>query len=162
MPSRPFLPLDLTFMDDDKILEAGPTASWLFLAILLACKRNGTDGTITRPQVARLAVDKWQRSVETLLTVGLLLDISEPDSGRQTLWIPSWSKWNLLAHEREEKRAKARSAAQTRWNKDAKRNANASANAMRPADAREEKRREEARADALEPVGEVLRRMRAL
>jgi hypothetical protein len=159
-------------MDDDKIVEAGVAASWLFLAMLLGCKRYGTDGTLTRPQMSRLGVDKWQRSVEKLIEVGLVMDISEPNDTRKVLWIVSWSKWNLLSHEREERRQMARSAAQKRWEGHSKRNANRIASGNATADAK--KRREEKRysddastqpqtVDNPEAVlGEILRRSREL
>jgi len=143
LPRRPFLPLDVAFMDDDKIVEAGAVASWCFLAMLLGCKRYGTDGTLTSPQMARLGVDKWQKSVETLITVGLVMDVSEGENDRKVYWIPSWSKWNLLAHERESRRQSARESAQARWKGHAKRNANRNASGNATDDAK--KRREENR-----------------
>lgn len=158
MPSRPFLPVDVSFMDDDKVVEAGPAAAWLFLGILLACKRNGTDGTITRAQLARLGITSWQKHVRTLQDVGLVMDVSE-DPSKPLLWVPSWAKWNLLEHEREEKRQKARKAAHSRWGNDAQRNAKRIAPSNANADAREEKRREETQRPDLEPVENVLRRM---
>lgn len=143
LPRRPFLPLDVAFMDDDKIVEAGAVASWCFLAMLLGCKRYGTDGTLTSPQMGRLGVDKWAKSVETLISVGLVMDVSESENARKVFWIPSWSKWNLLAHERESRRQSARESAQARWKGHAKRNANRNATGNAVDDAK--KRREENR-----------------
>lgn len=155
LPRRPFLPLDVAFMDDDKIVEAGAVASWCFLAMLLGCKRYGTDGTLTAPQMSRLGVDKWQKSVETLIQVGLIMDVSESENARKVYWIPSWSKWNLLAHERESRRQSAREAAQTRWKGHAKRNANRIADGNALADAK--KRREENRyASDPSPIKDVV------
>ena len=155
LPRRPFLPLDVAFMDDDKIVEAGAVASWCFLAMLLGCKRYGTDGTLTSPQMARLGVDKWQKSVETLIKVGLIMDVSEGENTRKVFWIPSWSKWNLLAHERESRRQSARESAQVRWKGHAKRNANRNASSNATDDAK--KRREENRyAGSPESIGAIV------
>lgn len=155
LPRRPFLPLDVAFMDDDKIVEAGAVASWCFLAMLLGCKRYGTDGTLTSPQMSRLGVDKWAKSVEILITVGLVMDVSEAENARKVFWIPSWSKWNLLAHERESRRQSARESAQARWAGHAKRNANRNASGNAVSDAK--KRREENRSGgAPETIGAIV------
>lgn len=143
---RPFLPLDVSFMDDEKIVEAGPIPSWFYLAMLLGCKRFGTDGILTHSQCARLGVDKWRKSVETLIEVGLILDISEDQISRKKLWIPSWSKWNLSQEEREIVRQNARVAANIRWGKHPRSDANRNAPGIQSADAK--KRREEKRSES--------------
>lgn len=140
---RPFLPLDVSFMDDDKIVEVGVSGGWLFIAMLLACKRYGTDGTLTRPQMSRLGVDKWGKTVERLIEVGLVMDISEDPNARKTFWLPSWSKWNLLAHEREERSRVAASNARKRWKTHSGSHANRNAEGNATNDAK--KRREEKR-----------------
>jgi hypothetical protein len=132
MPTKPFLPIDVEFMNDDKIINAGPAAGWLFLAMLLQIKKLGTDGTITQPQMARLFVDKWPRHLETLIEQGLVLDISEPINTRKHLWVPSWHKWNLSKAERQQISEKARSAAKKRWSTNAGRNAGGNASRIAP------------------------------
>lgn len=135
MPAKQFLPLDLEFMNDDKIINAGIPAAWLFLAMLLQIKKLGTDGTITSPQMARLHVDKWPKHLETLIREQLVLDISDDPDTRKTLWIPSWHKWNLSKAERAEISDKARKAAKKRWSGNAPRNAQRIATGNATADA---------------------------
>lgn len=168
---RPFLPLDVSFMDDDKIVQVGVSGGWLFIAMLLACKRYGTDGTLTRPQMTRLGVDKWARTVESLIEVGLVMDISEDPNSRKTFWLPSWSHWNLLAHEREERRRQAVSAARKRWKTHSGTHAerNAERNAVDDAKKRREEKRYNSDPSHISEVvdnslddrlGEILRRTR--
>lgn len=130
-------------MDDDKIVEVGVSGGWLFLAMLLGCKRYGTDGTLTRPQMSRLGVDKWTKTVEKLIQVELVYDVSEDPNARKTFYIPSWSKWNLLTHEREERRRQAASAARKRWKTHSGSHAERNADGNVLSDAK--KRREEKR-----------------
>ena len=93
------VPLDVGFMDDDKVIEAGEQAAWLYLAILLRCKVIASDGTITRQQVGRLAVPGWQRRLARLEEVGLVASID----GNGTFAVPAWAKWNETQSEREER-----------------------------------------------------------
>lgn len=124
---RTYIPLDCRVFDDDKIIEAGERAAFLYLNILCAIKLDGADGTITRLKISRLHVDKWQQRVDKLVSVGLLLKLDDLDSDQQTYLIPSWSRWNLLQHEVDKRRANARIAAETRWNRHAGRMRGASA-----------------------------------
>ena len=143
MSRRPFLPLDVAFMDDAKIIEAGPVASWCYLAMLLGCKRFGVDGILTDHQMERLAVDKWRKSVDKLIAVGLVLDGSAIENGRKSFIIPSWSRWNLLSHEREAVSQSKRDAINSRWAKH--RECNTSCNTPCTSPEHTKKRREEKR-----------------
>lgn len=143
MSRRPFLPLDVAFMDDDKIIEAGVPAAWLYLAMLLGCKRFGVDGVLTRNQIDRLGVDKWERSVDKLIQLQLIFDCSEVENDRKVFVIGAWSRWNLLSHEREAVSQSKRDAANSRWHKHAQCITQCSAQCNAPAYAK--KRREEKR-----------------
>lgn len=62
-----FLPLDTEFMDEDKILDAGERAAWLYLAMMLRCKRLETDGVLTARQIERLGIPGWQKRLADLM-----------------------------------------------------------------------------------------------
>jgi hypothetical protein len=68
--------LDDTFPEHPKLVQAGPTAGWLWLVGLAYCARYLTDGRIPAATVPRLARDTIatrtrQRCVKTLVKVGL-------------------------------------------------------------------------------------------
>jgi hypothetical protein len=105
-----YVPLDVAFFDDEKILAAGERATYLYVAILLRIKMLDTDGIITRAQVARTGVPGWQIRLARLVAVGLLLT----DDGDEHI-VPTWSRWNELSHERSERlRADRERKARTR------------------------------------------------
>lgn len=85
-----FVPLDVDWASDDKILAAGPVASYLFLASLGFAKRTMSDGRIARAQLLAIApgVPNAAKHAATLVEVGLWNVTSEG-------WtIPSWLKSN--------------------------------------------------------------------
>lgn len=88
MPRRKgglWLPLEVNFMEDDRIVEAGEKAAWLYLSMCLASKRLGTDGMLTSRQVERLHVAGWSQRLSVLLRLHLIEDIGAD------LWgIPAW------------------------------------------------------------------------
>jgi len=96
-PGRTYAQIDSHYLEDDKILEAGD--AWvLHFAAILACKRNLTDGTITRRQLARVApesVPDVAPMIDTLIRVGLF---NERDG---VIEVNGWSKWNSSADEIE-------------------------------------------------------------
>lgn len=107
--ARIYVPLDANFFDDDKIIEAGEAAGWLFLNMMAKAKQLDSDGLLTRAQVERLAVRGWQRRLATLLDVGA---VQETTPGIYV--IPGWLNWNeskaaraeRLRADRERKAAK--------------------------------------------------------
>lgn len=114
MPKRAprlFVPLDVEFFDDDRVVAAGERAGWLLLAIYAHIKKAAKDGTISRSQVSRLHVAGWQKRVDSLLEQGLL----EAQNGSGNYHVPGWLKWNEAIAERESRAEQAREAAQTRW-----------------------------------------------
>lgn len=113
-----WLHLDDQFADHPKIAQAGGDAAWLFVCILLYCKRYETEGFVPAAQVPRLSDRKQPtKLVATLVAVSLL---HETDSG---YLVHDWSDWNRSSQSRSEA---GRKAAEARW---AKHNANRNANA---------------------------------
>jgi hypothetical protein len=119
---REYLPLDCRFFDDEKIAKAGERAAYLYLAILCQIKMDQSDGMISLWKIKRLNVDKWRQRVDKLIEVGLLLPLTEtletvPEHDL-AFGVPSWSRWNLSAHEIQDRREKGREAARKRWDSD--------------------------------------------
>lgn len=103
MPRRKgglFLPLDVNFMDDPRIVRAGRDAAWLYLAMALACKRLNTDGRLESLQVGRLHITGWKKLLPILLHEELVLDL---DDGAYT--IAAWFRHNDPAAVVAERRA---------------------------------------------------------
>jgi hypothetical protein len=76
MPRRKgglFLPLDVNFMEDEKVIRAGEAAGWLYLAMCLACKRLLNDGILDRKQIERLHVRGWRQRLDTLVENELVM-----------------------------------------------------------------------------------------
>lgn len=97
-----YVPLDVMFFDDDKVLRAGERAAWLYLAILAKVKALDTGGTITREQVGRLGIPGWQARLKTLVDVGLVILALE------VYVVPSWERWNESPEQRAERLRKDR------------------------------------------------------
>ncbi len=92
-----FVPVDVNFTDDPKILRAGPDAELVYVRSLLLAKRLGGNGLIERVHLFRLACDLTavrcgetdeETIAKTLVTEGLWVDV---DGG----WvIAAWLKHN--------------------------------------------------------------------
>ena len=83
--ARLFVPLDVEFPTDDKIITAGPLASYLYICGLAYAKRSGKEGFIHATQVRFLAPG-----------------LTKPDSHAQTLeivglWESTEGGWNVAA-----------------------------------------------------------------
>lgn len=103
MPRRKgglYLPLDVNFFDDPRIVRAGEKAAVLYLAMCLAAKRLGSDGRLEPLQVDRLHVPGWKPRLAVLLREELVLDL---DDGAYT--IAAWLQHNDPAHVVAERRA---------------------------------------------------------
>lgn len=88
MPRRKgglFLPLDVHFTEDDKVIAAEEKAAWLYLCMSLASKRLGTDGLLTTRQIERLHVAAWKPRLDRCIDVGLVIEI-EPDVYAIAAW----------------------------------------------------------------------------
>jgi hypothetical protein len=68
-----FLPLTVTFFDDDRIIEAGDTPTLLYIAMCLRCKAMGTDGRLTETQIARLNRPRWRSELRKLAELELVV-----------------------------------------------------------------------------------------
>lgn len=103
MPRRKgglWLPLDVNFMEDDRIVEVGEKPSWLYLAMCLASKRLGTDGILSSRQVERLHVPGWRARLTPLIRLQLVVDLGGD------LWgIAAWLRHNEPQAKIEQKRA---------------------------------------------------------
>lgn len=67
-----YVPLTVTFLDDDRIIEVGDGPTLLYVAMLLKCKAMGSDGRIHESQVARLHRPRWKTELRRLADVGLV------------------------------------------------------------------------------------------
>ena len=107
---RLYVPLDLGFFDDVRIMRAGEKAAWLYLNMLTQTRSVDSDGVLFAEQIAKLAVPQWKQRLAVLVSEGL---VEEMTAGVYA--ITSWSKWNQTAAEREEaKRAEAKRKADAR------------------------------------------------
>ena len=84
-----FLPLDVHFLDDERIIEAGEPAGWLYLAMCLKSKALLSDGILSETQIARLHMKDWRRRLERLHALEL---VWPTEDGRW--WITAWDKHN--------------------------------------------------------------------
>jgi hypothetical protein len=103
MPRRKgglYLPLDVNFWDDPRIVRAGEKPAVLYLAMCLASKRLGSDGRLEPLQIDRLHVPGWKTRLAVLVREQLVLDL---DDGVYT--IAAWLQHNDPAHVVAERRA---------------------------------------------------------
>lgn len=75
MGRRPklFLPLDVGFMDDERIAVAGDGPAMLYLAMCLKSKATGADGRLGEVLIRRLNRPKWKVELATLAELQLVL-----------------------------------------------------------------------------------------
>ena len=103
--NRLYVPLDVEFASDPKILEAGPLAAYLYVCSLAYCKRSDRAGEIHAAQLRVLALGlpgKPEKFAETLVKVGLWTETADG-------WeIPAWLKHNLSPEQLEESKARAK------------------------------------------------------
>ena len=111
--ARIYVPLDVSFFDDDKVIEAGEAAGWLFLNMMTKAKAVDEDGSLSTAQMQRLGVKGWERRAARLVAVGL---VDEPTPG--VFYIANWLKWNeskkVRADKREADRIRKAEAAEAR------------------------------------------------
>jgi hypothetical protein len=110
---RIHLPLDVEFMEDDRIAEVGERAGWMYLAMCLRSKGLLSDGHLTERQVSRLPVTAQGPRLAALARVGLIVKTG-------TGWhVTAFGKHNKTAAaitEKLERRAAASAAANhKRW-----------------------------------------------
>ena len=101
--TRIYVPLDVNFFDDDKVLDAGEAAGWLFLNMIAKAKVVDKDGQLTSEQIKRIGVTRWQSRLESLVAQGLVTPTLPG-----TYVISNWLKWNESRSDREERLRKDR------------------------------------------------------
>lgn len=79
-----FIPLDVNYADDDRIIEAGEKAELLYIRSLGFMKRTLSDGYIAEVQLQRIGLPGISARVQSLLRVGL--------------WVPAERGYNCPAY----------------------------------------------------------------
>jgi hypothetical protein len=102
-PRNVYLPLDIEFFDNERVLTAGEKAGWLYLAMCCRSKRLLSDGLLTPQQIDRLHIPGWRTRLAKLVETGLVVGT---DDGRYL--ILGWLERNLSAEQVEQHRAKDR------------------------------------------------------
>lgn len=92
-----YVPLDVNFPDDDKIVEAGIDGAGLFVFALCLAKRTEQDGKVSRVLLRRMG--GTDELFDRLVTIGLF---DERDGG---LWVTRWLKHNMSKADLDAKRA---------------------------------------------------------
>lgn len=97
---RLYVPLDLGFFDDVRIMRAGEKAGWLYLAMTTRARSLDTDGLLFTEQIAKLAIPGWKQRLAALVREDLVTETA-PDC----YFIRSYRKWNDTAGERAQQKA---------------------------------------------------------
>jgi hypothetical protein len=87
-----YLPLDIEFFDNDKVISAGEKAGWLYIAMCCRSKGLLSDGVLSEQQISRLHIAGWRKRLDTLVDVGLVV---LADDGRYI--IVGWLERNMSA-----------------------------------------------------------------
>lgn len=85
---RTWFPLDVNYTSDDRVLEAGERAGWLYLAMLGKIYSSRQHGVITRKQVGTLGVPGWEKRMTDLQRVGLIKSLDP-----EVYLVPAWQDW---------------------------------------------------------------------
>lgn len=101
-----FLPLTVTFFDDDRIIAAGDGPTLLYLAMCLRAKAMGSDGRLTEAQISRLNRPRWKAELRRLAEVEAVLwdDVSGEWAIRA--WLLHNESLAVLDAKREKDRAR--------------------------------------------------------
>jgi hypothetical protein len=70
---RLYVPLTVTFFEDDRIIQSGDGPTLLYVAMLLRCKVLGTDGRLTETQIDRLGRRRWRQELVKLAALSLVV-----------------------------------------------------------------------------------------
>lgn len=107
-----YIPLTVTFFDDDRIADAGDGPTLLYLAMCLKSKAIGTEGRLTETQIGRLHRPRWRTELPKLAALQLVVRDEVTDE-----WcIAAWFAHNESLDEIDARRAadRARKAADSR------------------------------------------------
>lgn len=114
--ARQYVPMDVNYADDPRVISAGEPAEVLFIRALCVAKRTMSDGFVDKVQLVRFGLADIDDRVARLVDVGLWDPVILDDGGDGTTGeiagyqVRSWLKWNASAEQIEEKsvaRAKA-------------------------------------------------------
>ncbi len=96
-----YVPLDVNFPDDDRIVDIGLAAAGLYAQALCIAKRLQRDGLVPQRALTRLLDDPYETGpLDVLESVGLIEKVqvdagdAGPHAGRITYRICGWSKHN--------------------------------------------------------------------
>jgi len=120
-----WLKIDDNIPHHKKLLQAGPSAAWLWLCGVAYCQRHKTDGYIPGEALPWLGVEKPRPLASTLVRVGLWHE--EPGGWR----VHDFLEWNASADERADKSA-AKDERQRKWREKQKAIAEAKKRASTP------------------------------
>lgn len=100
-----YVPLSLTYMDDDALLSCSPLAELLFVRMLAVAGQLKTDGYLTQAQIVHRAGTRLgERRVPMLLAELVAAGpVLESDGGYR---IRAWLEWNKSAEELRRDKAK--------------------------------------------------------
>lgn len=85
-----YVPLTVTFFEDDRIIEVGDGPTLLYIAMCLRCKAMGSDGRMSEAQIARLHRPRWKVELHRLAEVGLVFY----DDNLHEWFVAGWLKHN--------------------------------------------------------------------
>lgn len=88
-----YVPLDVGYFDDDKIIEVGPMAELLYLRSIAFAKRDGRDGLIRDSQLTTVGarIPRARLAAERLIEVGLW------ERNGTGIYVAAWLQHNLPA-----------------------------------------------------------------
>jgi hypothetical protein len=112
-----YVPLTVTFFEDDRIIQAGDGPTLLYVAMCLKCKAMGTDGRLTEGQIERLHRRKWRAELARLAELELVLF----DESSSEWFVAAWFSHNEAIFQLDAKRAadrKRKREANSGWNPD--------------------------------------------
>jgi hypothetical protein len=110
--ARLFVPLDVGYAEDHKIIAAGPVAELLYIRSLAFVKRARSDGWLSRNQLAAVSprISNRARAVQRLCDVGLWTPNGDG------WYITAWSRHNQPANDIQKTKSKAGTLGNhTRW-----------------------------------------------
>lgn len=110
-----YVPLDVEFDSDDKLILAGPMAELLFVRGLAFAKRTMSNGDITTAQlvVVGRGIPSAKKHAERLVEVGAWR--ATPNGFHITAWLKRNKSVDAITSEREAKKAASAKANHERW-----------------------------------------------
>lgn len=110
-----YVPLDVDYASDDKLIEAGPLAELLYVRGLAFCKRTMNDGHIRRSQLAAvgLGIPGAPKHAQRLVDVGAWT--ATPHGWKVTAWLKRNKSAAQIKTESETKKANSALANHRRW-----------------------------------------------